>query len=42
MIFNKDCRRHMKDLYRQVRTGKVEVKLERQEGELYINPRRVR
>jgi hypothetical protein len=42
MIFNKDCRRHMKDLYRQVRKGKVEVKLERQEGELYINPRRVR
>lgn len=42
MIFNKDCRRHMKDLYRQVKTGKVEVKLERQEGELYINPRRVR
>jgi hypothetical protein len=42
MIFNKDCRRHMKDLYKQVRAGKVEVKLERQEGELYMNPRRVR
>jgi hypothetical protein len=42
MIFNKDCRRHMKDLYRQVRKGKIEVKLERQEGELYMNPRRVR
>ena len=42
MIFNKDCRRHMKDLYRQVRKGKIDVKLERQEGELYMNPRRVR
>lgn len=42
MIFNGECRRHMKDLYRQVRKGEVEVKLERQEGELYMNPRRVR
>lgn len=42
MIFNPECRRHMKQLYRQVQNGKVEVKLERQEGELYMNPRRVR
>jgi hypothetical protein len=42
MIFNADCRRHMKQLFRQVQKGDVEVKLERQESELYMNPRRVR
>jgi hypothetical protein len=42
MVFNGDCRRHMKRLFREVQKGNVEVKLERQEGDLYMNPRRVR
>lgn len=42
MIFNADCRRHMKQLWRDVRAGKLKPKLERQEADLYMNPRRVR
>jgi hypothetical protein len=42
MIFNADCRRHMKQLWRDVRSGKLKPKLERQEADLYMNPRRVR
>ena len=42
MIFNGECRQHMKSLYKQMQKGKVEIKLERQEGDLYMNPRRVR
>jgi len=42
MIFNGDCRRHMKSLYRGVLRGKVKPELDRQEADLYMNPRRVR
>jgi hypothetical protein len=42
IVFNGDCRRHMKRLYRDVRAGRLEPKLERQEADLYMNPRRVR
>ena len=42
MIFNSDCRRHMRRLWKDVMRGKIEPKLERQEAELYMNPRRVR
>jgi hypothetical protein len=42
MIFNGDCRRHMKRLHKQVLSGKVKPDLDRQEVDLYMNPRRVR
>jgi hypothetical protein len=42
MIFNSDCRRHMRRLWKDVMRGKIEPKLDRQEAELYMNPRRVR
>jgi len=42
MIFNGDCRRHMKQLYKGMLAGKVTPKLDRQEADLYMNPRRVR
>jgi hypothetical protein len=41
-IFNGDCRRHLKRLCKDVRSGKVEPKIERQEADLYMNPRRIR
>jgi hypothetical protein len=41
-IFNADCRRHMRRLWKDVRRGKVEPRLERQEADLYMNPRRIR
>jgi hypothetical protein len=41
-IFNGDCRRHMRRLWKDVRKGKVEPKIERQEADLYMNPRRIR
>lgn len=42
MIFNADARRHMKRLYRDVAAGRLKPKIERQEADLYMNPRRVR
>jgi hypothetical protein len=42
MIFNGDCRRHMRRLYKGMLAGKVTPKLDRQEADLYMNPRRVR
>jgi len=42
MIFNTDCRRHMKRLWKDVKSGKIEPKIERQEADLYMNPRRIR
>lgn len=42
LVFNGDCRRHMKRLSRQVAAGKYTPKLEKQEADLYMNPRRVR
>ena len=41
-IFNSDCRRHMRRLWKDVRSGKVEPRIERQEADLYQNPRRIR
>jgi hypothetical protein len=41
-IFNADCRRHMKRLWKDVRRGKVKPTLDQQEADLYKNPRRVR
>jgi hypothetical protein len=42
LIFNQDSCRHMKQLARQVAAGKYTPKLEKQEADLYMNPRRVR
>jgi hypothetical protein len=42
MIFNSDCRRHMKRLWKGVINGKLKPDIERQEADLYMNPRRVR
>jgi len=42
LIFNDDARRHMRALARDVAAGKYEPKLEKQEADLYMNPRRVR
>ena len=41
-IFNADCRRHMKQLWKGVRQGKLTPTLDRHESDLYMNPRRVR
>ena len=42
LVFNPACRRHVKNLSRQVMAGTVKPKLQRQEADLYMNPRRVR
>lgn len=42
ILFNGPCRRHIKALYRDIRDGRVEATIERQEHDLYMNPRRVR
>jgi hypothetical protein len=42
LIFNDDARRHMRALARDVAGGKYAPKLEKQEADLYMNPRRVR
>jgi hypothetical protein len=42
LIFNVDARRHMRRLARDVVAGKYAPKLEKQEADLYMNPRRVR
>jgi hypothetical protein len=42
MIFNVDCRRHIKRLWTDVKQGKIKPKIERQEADLYMNPRRIR
>ncbi|MCZ7593927.1 MAG: hypothetical protein M5U16_02685 [Hyphomicrobium sp.] len=41
-IFNADCRRHMRRLWKDVRRGKVKPALDRHEADLYMNPRRIR
>ena len=42
IIFNNDARRHMRSLVRDIAKGKYAPKLEKQETDLYMNPRRVR
>jgi hypothetical protein len=42
LIFNGDCRRHMRRLARAIASGTFAPKLEKQEADLYMNPRRVR
>ncbi len=42
LVFNGGCRRHIKQLAKDVARGRVPLKLQRQESDLYMNPRRVR
>jgi hypothetical protein len=42
LIFNAEARQHMRRLARDVLAGKYEPKIEKQEADLYMNPRRVR
>ena len=42
LIFNDEARRHMRVLAREVAAGRYTPKLEKQEADLYMNPRRVR
>jgi hypothetical protein len=42
LIFNGSCRRHVRQLACDVRAGRYEPKIEKQEADLYMNPRRVR
>lgn len=42
LVFNDQCRNHVKLVAKYVRLGKIEPKLEKQETDLYMNPRRVR
>ncbi len=41
-VFNPDCRRHMRRLWKDIRRGKIKPQIERQEADLYMNPRRIR
>jgi hypothetical protein len=42
LAFNRGCLKHMKALSRDVMSGRLVPKLEKQEADLYMNPRRVR
>jgi hypothetical protein len=41
-IFSSESRRHMRRLWKDIRRGKVKPQIERQEADLYMNPRRIR
>jgi len=42
LAFNRSCRRHIRRLAAGVAAGRIEPTLEKQEADLYMNPRRVR
>ena len=42
LVFNGSCRGHVRRLAREVLAGRYEPKIEKQEADLYMNPRRVR
>jgi hypothetical protein len=42
LAFNRGVKTHIKRLARDVKSGRIEPRLEKQEGDLYMNPRRVR
>lgn len=42
LVFNGGCRRHVRRIARDVRAGRYPPKIEKQEADLYMNPRRVR
>jgi hypothetical protein len=41
-IFARDVRHHLKRLYKDVRAGRIVPSIDRQEADLYMNPRRMR
>lgn len=42
ILFNGEARRHVKRIAREVRAGRMTPDIQRQEADLYMNPRRVR
>jgi len=42
LVFNRSCRRHVARLARDLATGHADHRLQKQEADLYLNPRRVR
>ena len=42
LAFNRGCRKHLKSLVADVGAGRIKPKIEKQEADLYLNPRRVR
>lgn len=42
LIFRRGARRHVRHLAREVAAGRIQPSLEKQEADLYMNPRRVR
>ena len=42
LAFNRGCRKHIEQLARDVAAGRIKPKIEKQEADLYLNPRRVR
>ena len=42
IVFNGEARRHVKTIARDVRAGRITPDIQRQESDLYMNPRRVR
>ncbi len=42
LIFNNECRSHVKRVAKKVLQGELDPKIEKQERDLYMNPRRVR
>jgi hypothetical protein len=41
-VFNSDSRRHLRRLWKDLRRGRIKPQIERQEADLYMNPRRIR
>ena len=42
IVFNGEARRHVKRLASDIRAGRIEPDIQRQEADLYMNPRRIR
>jgi hypothetical protein len=42
IVFNGEARRHVKRVAHDIRTGRLQPDIQRQESDLYMNPRRVR
>lgn len=42
IVFNRQARRHVKTLAHDIRDGRIKPDIQRQEADLYMNPRRVR
>lgn len=42
IVFNTEARRHVKQLARDIRKGRIQPEVHHQEADLYMNPRRVR